>query len=240
MKKDVPVPTLDEESQHFFEESVMKPMANQIVDHMPPSKLETRKHKYDRTLEQLRTSFSSYKNCFAHAGRLLAEAKFTWEGGDSTQLEAFLKQPKVATEKLMKEGQTLQDLVQLSDEDIQRIYAIARKYYEHKEFQNAGDLFLLLMTLCPGVATFCTGLGMVEQQLGHYEMAAALYALAAELNPDDPSVYLYSAHCLYLQNHKTDAIRLIDTLIEAIGHDDDWQELKEQATSLKESWKHSV
>ncbi len=238
MHKKTNIHAMDPATERQLEEQLIKPLAEKMIESMPASPLESHKHKYKRVCEQLRASYGNYQQFFVQAGQLLRDAGFTWDL-EQTRLNALIKHPQEGMQELFEKGETLQDVLKLSEEELGQIYAIAKEHYERKHYENARSIFLLLTALRPDAAVFYAGLGMTEQQCGHYDTAAQFYALAADLDSDEPSVYLYAAQCLHLQHRTQEAIQVLDALVEALDHESEWQSLKAQAVELKKTWSHT-
>lgn len=230
------LPILDEKSQKVIEDTLLKPMVDKLMAEQQPSSLEPPHAKRTRLLEQLRKSFNDYQSFFEHAGQLLQQAGFKAERVDDASLQRLMSNPNEQIERMASQELSVQEVVQISRSEMHRIYKLACEHYGYENYSNARDLFLLLITLRDNDAFYWSGLAMAEQRLGHYETAIMAYAKAAEYNPNDPSVVLYAANCLRLQNRLSDALQVLDALIEDINGEEPWQKLKQQAAQLKEEW----
>lgn len=207
--------------EKILEETLFKRLADQMVENLPESSIISKEQQYERSFSELRKSFQSYKDGFNRAGKLLTEANFEVEG------------PKEG--EVSEEG-TIQQVMGLGINDLNRISDMAASYYEKKEYENARDLYLLLTTLRPNESDFWFGLGSTEQMSGHYESAVMAYTMAGDLYPDNPMIYLYSANCLRLLNRKTEAIAILDAIIEGLGAENVFIEVTDRAEELKKEW----
>jgi type III secretion system low calcium response chaperone LcrH/SycD len=231
---------MDKATHDQFEKTMIDPMVEKLVEAQPPSKLESADQQRKRLRSQLWKTFEQYHQCFVHAGELLRQAKFKPEKLNSDMLQTIQAQSKENVKTMMEQGKTFRDILQLTDTDIVNIYEIACQQYSKENYKNSRDLFVFLSTVDPESAPLWSGLAMCEQRLGHYDMATQLYAVAAELNPFDPTQYLYAANCLHLQHREAEAIQILDAIIEAAQSagtaEPEWVNLKAQATELKKEW----
>ncbi len=226
---------LSAEAKNEIEESLIKPLMQQMIEG-PPSSLETKDQQLKRLHSQLKHSLAQYEDCFKNAGRLLNAAGFTLPVVDE-ELTADSEEADIEESEEILPPESLQELLGLEDEQMDQILKIAVSHYSSDDFQNARDLFILLTTLDPSKSNYWMGLGMAEQMSQHYDMAGMAYAMAADLNTDDPSILLYSANCLRLMDKLSDALALLDALIEGIGDDAEWQGVKKRAQELLSEWK---
>jgi tetratricopeptide (TPR) repeat protein len=104
--------------------------------------------------------------------------------------------------KLMSQGETLQGVLELSDDTIQSLYALTGYLYEQQHYEEASGVFFLLSLLNPSCYEFWVGLGNCEYILGRYVEALLPYSMALEVRHDDALVHILNARChIALGNH---------------------------------------
>lgn len=233
---------LDEEG--LFVKLFMEPMAQEVADSKPASSLESPKQTYERTLNSLKKSYKEYEGYLENAGHLLDEAGFTYshleELKKATEEANDIPLPsKVKTyEDVLK--LTPQEVMQVTDDELAQIYQIGCRNFENENPVGARDLFLLSITLNPKQYAPWFGLGLVEQQQGHHDMAMMAFYQALEIYPDNPAIYLYIAQSLQQTGRASEACELLDSLVETCGDDEAYKEIKARAEKLNEVCKSNV
>ena len=207
--------------EKILEETLFNRLADQMVESLPESAIISREQQYERSFSEIRKSFKNYRDSFSRAGKLLAESNFKIVGPQEGEVS--------------EEG-SIQQIMGLGLADLNQVSDLAVSYYEKKEYDNARDLYLLLTTLRPDESDFWFGLGSTEQMSGHYDSAVMAYTMAGDLYPDNPMIYLYSANCLRLLDRKTEAIAVLDALIEGLGSENVFIEVTDRAEELKKEW----
>jgi type III secretion system low calcium response chaperone LcrH/SycD len=95
----------------------------------------------------------------------------------------------------MANGETLQEILGVSDETLRSLYTLSRYLYEHQHYEEACGAFYLLSLLSPSYPTFWMGLGNCEYLLERYQEALSAYAFASQVDPSDPSPHILIARC---------------------------------------------
>jgi tetratricopeptide (TPR) repeat protein len=105
----------------------------------------------------------------------------------------------------LEENHLLQDCYGISDNDMELWYRAALDLYKQHCYQEAGDLFTLLIMLNPSVESYLLGLGGAEHMAKHYQAAIDVYEQAIQIKPTNGLSYLLVVQCLLLLNNKRQA-----------------------------------
>lgn len=132
-------------------------------------------------------------------------------------------------EKQLKEGKSLQEIVEFSDGTMQKFYEVAYHLFQAGKDQDAADAFLFLSTLNPAVHIFWVGLGMAEQCLQHYEEALSAYAMASLTEMEDPLPYYHSAACYHALQDNENCRKSIEMALHYFEGKPEYAALKETA-----------
>ena len=97
--------------------------------------------------------------------------------------------------QLMAKGETLQEILGISDETLRSLYTLSRYLYEHQHYEEASGAFYLLSLLNPSYPTFWMGLGNCEYLLQKYQEALSAYAFASQVDPSDATPHILAARC---------------------------------------------
>lgn len=87
-------------------------------------------------------------------------------------------------------------LSEITDEAKEKLYSLAYEYYNFGKYEDASDLFRLLMQMSPNDERFWLGGGACFQQQKEYNQAIAHYAFAAIQFGNNPYFPFHSAECL--------------------------------------------
>lgn len=220
-------------SEAFFKRVFLEGAAKELADSTPPSALDPPEQHYKRSLQQVERSFAMWKEELTHAGQLLDEAGFKCANLENPKPRpnGFPESIKTCYDLLIA---TPQDFLELTPEEFQRIYSIACDHFERKDFIGARDLFLLMVTLNPRVSPPWLGLGLAEQRQGRHEEALVAFSQAIDLDPENPGLYLHIARSLRLSDHPSEAVELLNGLINLCENYPEWADIKGSATTLKQ------
>ena len=150
----------------------------------------------------------------------------------SKKAKEKLKDKKLL-EKELAAGKSAQEIIGFSDATMAKFYHAAYQLFEHQRYQDAADAFFFLATLNPRHHEYWLGLGMATQLCHNYEAAIDAYELAAICDISSPIPYFYLAKCLFAIHDRESALQALDLAIETAGENDDYADLKRQATAAK-------
>jgi len=100
--------------------------------------------------------------------------------------------------KFLLGGHTVKENSDLTDENVEALYALAHGEYNGGRFEQAQRLFGLLCTIDHMQKKYWMGLGASCQMNKSYRGAVEAYAIAGVFAFDDPDPRMYAADC-YLQ-----------------------------------------
>ncbi|MBF5050577.1 Uncharacterized protein CLAVI_000188 [Candidatus Clavichlamydia salmonicola] len=153
------------------------------------------------------------------------------ESGTFTQAEA--KQALTNVLIRLKRGENLQNILGLSNDLIEQIYALAYGFYIQGKYQEALSLFQTLVSAKPASYKFNLGLGSCYLQLGHYEQAAFSFFLAFSEQTDNPIPAYYIADSFFRGDFIEEAKEFIDITINLCGKKPSYSSIKEQTLFMK-------
>lgn len=93
-------------------------------------------------------------------------------------------------------GGEYKDVVNMSDEQIESVYALALQFYDADRYDKAGPLCQLICLLDSRQIRYWRALGAVRQMQGETEASINAYAMALMLEPENPSVLIDMGNCL--------------------------------------------
>ncbi|GAA0337879.1 SycD/LcrH family type III secretion system chaperone [Morganella psychrotolerans] len=96
----------------------------------------------------------------------------------------------------ISEGGSLAMLKNISEAELEKIYAVAYDFYESGKYQDAESLFQVLCILNHYDSRFFLALGACRQHQEHYHQALETYSYASLMSPSDPRFPFHAGECL--------------------------------------------
>jgi type III secretion system low calcium response chaperone LcrH/SycD len=181
-----------------------------------PSGMESEEQYKARMEAQFQQMWDEQQRAYGHAIDLLADAQ-VWPLERSQERAAELAQKAQSLSQMSDEEarkQTAQQLLRLTNEQMEQFYQVAKRWFEQGNFQNAVDLFTLLTSFNPWVPAFWVGLGLSYEKLKVWDKAAVSHVAALQANPDELTPILQAAYCLHQAGRGADARKLLEKALE--------------------------
>lgn len=135
--------------------------------------------------------------------------------------------------KALGQGITPQEILEFSEETMNKFYAAACKLYESKRYTDAANAFLFLVTLNSYHYDYWLGLGAATQRCGDYEAAIDAYEMAAICHLESPEPYFHLAKCLFAMHDRDSALQAINLAIEYSENRNEYFDIHNQALAAK-------
>lgn len=135
--------------------------------------------------------------------------------------------------KQLSEGKIAQEILEFSDQTMDKFYLAAFELYQLNHFSDAADAFLFLVALNPHHYDYWLGLGAATQRCGDYEAAIDAYEMAAICQIENPIPYFHLAKCLFAMHDRESALQAIEMALEYSKDNDDFTEVYEHALAAK-------
>lgn len=106
--------------------------------------------------------------------------------------------------KFISEGGSLAMLKNITEDELEKIYAVACDFYESGKYRDAESLFQVLCILNHYDSRFFLALGAARQHQEHYHQALETYSYASLMSPSDPRFPFHAGECLlHLKEYST-------------------------------------
>jgi len=194
----------------------------------------------DTTKKRLSSIFRKIQKAIALVVRLLpdltqilphADQKvFSQALGDMAGIAALLTKNMEPAFECMREGGSLQEVLEISQETLETLYQVARHVYEQQHYEEASGLFCLLSLLNPAYTLFWIGLGNSEYVLEKYNEALLAYSFASQTDNANPFCHIYSARC-HIRLNNIAAAKLSLAIAESLSRD---PKIQKEIENLKE------
>lgn len=129
-------------------------------------------------------------------------------------------------------GGTLRGLLDIGDEELEAIYAVAYNHFTAHKFDKAIELFKFLCLYDHTEPRWFYSLGITQQQSGDYEGALNSYGVATILDVDDPRPQAQAGYCLMAMDRWKEAKDAFDGAMIACGDDPAHAGVKGQCESM--------
>ena len=98
--------------------------------------------------------------------------------------------------KLLKQGVSISEMLDLSKEELAAVYEMARRNISVGQIEKAKSLFIMLVQIAPQEEQYTYGLAMTYQIEGDVRMAVKLYMHFIGMDATNPQGYLRLGECL--------------------------------------------
>lgn len=184
--------------------------------------------KKEELIQKIDAEILKRENRMDRAGKLLKEKleslsslekeKIEKELGHSLEIiVSMLKpSPKEKENASLKEEDTFQSILGLSDDTLLWIYTLGYQLSLEHKYEEALSIFQMLTTLNPLVSDYFIAQGLSERSLQYNTEALYSFAMASIMNPLSP-VARYNSSEIYLELHQLDDAQLeLDALEELV------------------------
>jgi type III secretion system low calcium response chaperone LcrH/SycD len=150
---------------------------------------------------------------------------------DPRQAEAAAQ---ILLSETQKNGKTLKESMNLSEDLVEEIYALAYNYYNQGKYEEAVSIFYLLVSLAPKEYRFILGLAATYHQMKDYSNAAYGFYMASWLKLEDPHPVYYVADCLLKLNQDKSALPFLNQAIQLAKKEPNYALLRERCTLIRD------
>ncbi|MEM1283715.1 MAG: SycD/LcrH family type III secretion system chaperone [Chlamydiota bacterium] len=135
---------------------------------------------------------------------------------------------------------SLNDLRKFDDETIEGIYSFAYSYYENGWYDEAENLFRLLVSLRIRKYSYWKGLGATLQMLKKYEEAIEAYSWAAitDQSISDPYPHFHAAECFHTMGDYTRGLKALYSAKTIAKKQGTYHALLQQIDLLQQTWRN--
>lgn len=146
---------------------------------------------------------------------------------------AHSEEVKKAVEKLAldiyEKGMLPKDAMGLSDDMIEGLYTFGHRLYTTGKYDQAAQLFRLLIMLDSTQARFMMGLAACLHMKKDFESAATAYLLCGILDPRNPLPHYHAADCYMEMNQPGLAIQSLECSIACAGNRPEFAAIKDRS-----------
>lgn len=134
--------------------------------------------------------------------------------------------------KIMCEGYTYQHAFQISDQQVQALYAWGYELQKQKQFAKAERIFQYLCHLNHYDPRYWIALGFCRERRKLYEAALQAYIMAGTLDPQNPSPPLRATECLFLMGRLALAVKSAERVLDLTREETQFPQARDRAEKL--------
>lgn len=119
--------------------------------------------------------------------------------------------PESITQKLTnRETVSLQELFDISNHTMQKIYTLGYQYYQNKDYDRAIDIFSVVTAFNPFISDFWNALALCYQANKQWNLAIEAFTLACKTNESSVAPIISRAECCLKLNLLDEAHKELD------------------------------
>jgi type III secretion system low calcium response chaperone LcrH/SycD len=141
---------------------------------------------------------------------------------------------------MFEKGMLPKDAMGLSDGLIESIYGHTYRLYNTGKYDEASQLFRLLIMLDPTAAKYVLGLAACFHMLKEYRNAAATYLLVSMVDANSPIPYYHASDCYIHLHEPALAILNLEQVVELSGNQEQFSTIKDRARITIDSLKKDM
>lgn len=135
----------------------------------------------------------------------------------------------------LKKGSTPKDALGLTDAMVEGIYGQAYRLYNTGKFQEASQLFRLLIMINTTEPKFTMGLAACLHMMKEYKSAADAYTVLYVIDPHNPVPFYHAADCYIQTGDIFSALVSLRMAIDLAKDKPEFRTLKDRAKMMVES-----
>ena len=142
--------------------------------------------------------------------------------------------------KMMKQGMSPKEAMNISPGYLENIYAQAYRLYNTGKYAEAAHLFRILIMFNAMEAKYMLGLAACFHMLKEYVNAIQTYTMCSALDPQNPIPHYHSSDCFIQMKEYISAMLCLELTIERAGDKPEYAKMKERALLSLESLKNQA
>jgi type III secretion system low calcium response chaperone LcrH/SycD len=135
-----------------------------------------------------------------------------------------------ALKRIARKGHSAKEVLGLTDAMLEGIYGQAYRLYNTGKFQEANQLFRLLIMIQPTEPKFTMGLAACFHMEKQYKVAVDMYTIVTVIDPHNPIPYYHASDCYMQMGDPASAIIMLEMAVKRAGERPEFKTLKDRAT----------
>lgn len=145
-----------------------------------------------------------------------------------------------AAGKPTQRANSIKDILGVTDENAESVYGQAYILYNSGRYNDAGEVFRLLIMLNAIEPKYTMGLAACYHMLKEYSAAAAMYNLVTIIDPTTPLPFFHASDCYLQLGDKISAAIMLEMAIKRAANRAEYATLLQRATITLEALKKEL
>ncbi len=145
-----------------------------------------------------------------------------------------------AVDELLQKGETPKDTLGMNDAQVEGLYGQAYRLYNTGKYQDACQLFRLLIMLNASEPKYTMGLAASYHMLKEFKTAIETYNICATLDPTNPLPHYHASDCYIQTNNILTAVVALEMAVKRAGNKPQYATLKDRALLTIENLKKEL
>jgi len=124
----------------------------------------------------------------------------------------------------------------LSKNTCEDLYSIGYHYYKNGKYSEAAGCFSLLVIADSNSSKYWMSFGASQMMMGNYQEALTSFALASEIDVQNPQPHFNAAECFFALNRKEEGLQALKNAEKLAKAKDENQELLSRIIALRLTW----
>jgi type III secretion system low calcium response chaperone LcrH/SycD len=121
------------------------------------------------------------------------------------------------------------EAMEITDEQMMQLYSYAYHLFSTAKYEEARELFKMMLNLDPLNTDFATALGVCHHRLKSYDNAITSYMLAAFLDEDNPVPLFYAYDCYMNLKQDIPACMMLSNVVARAADQTAYAQVKQDA-----------
>lgn len=192
---------------------------------------------YQRMHLQIKNSLDEFFKRLYRGIQILKEELLHFDKEKQAQFNAIF----LALDPSQLTSRTISEYpAKLSQTQLEDLYALTNRLIGERKMLEASDLLIVLTLLAPECFEFWLAMGLVEQELGHYELALSALAQASLLNFEHPIPHVLSAECYQALGDMDNAQHSLTLALSFKKQDSAWDSINPRLKKLQVLLSHAI
>jgi type III secretion system low calcium response chaperone LcrH/SycD len=163
---------------------------------------------------------------------MLEQQLATLDPKDREAVETFISK---AIEKMEKEKKSLQEVLGIKEETLDRLYLTAYTWYYQGHYAKAHHYFKILVTTCPKNASYLYGMASSLFQLEDYVSATSFFIATMYQDASYVEAAYFASECLIKREEIPAALEMLNLAIDMAEESEKYAPLKERCKLIKKT-----
>lgn len=143
--------------------------------------------------------------------------------------EVKLESGDKITKAVSNKPEGIKDMLGISKDQMDKMYQQAYLLYNTGRYNDAAQIFRILLSLNTGDAKYTLGLAACYHMMKDYNQAAGTYLVVSTLDPHNPIPFFHASDCYIQMGDKVSAMLMLEMALKKAKEAKEYATLKQRA-----------